>query len=401
MHCEDYHLLLAYQSAYRKFHSCKTSLIKLVNDLLWPMEKQKVTAMTILDLLAAFDMVDHDLLLVVLNKRFGVKGRALKWYEQYLKPRKFKVSINNTYSKEQTINYSVPQGSIQGAFLFNAYASTISDVVPPTPELMGYADDHSIRKPFRPGNSNSNTEPDTIAIMEDSMLEVSRWMNEVRLKLNESKTEFIYFGSRQQLKKCTFDKININNETIQRSNTVKYLGGHLDQNLNFKKHVITKCKAAMMNMQKIRLIRKFLTREICHQLALSFAISHLDYSNAILIGCPDTTLGLMQKVQNTAARMVLNKHQSHSATECLKQLHWLPIKSRIDYKVLTIVFKCKHGMAPKYLQDLLEAKEQLRQGLKSNNKQLHKVPTTARKTFADRSFNVKGPRLWNDLPNSI
>ena len=109
-------------------------------------------------------------------------------------------------------------------------------------------DDHSIRKPFKPRNSNCNTEPDTIAIMEDSMLEVRRWMNEVRLKLNESKTEFIYFSSRQQLKKCTFDKINIDNETIQRSDTVKYLGGHLDQNLNFKKHVITICKAAMINI---------------------------------------------------------------------------------------------------------------------------------------------------------
>ena len=72
-------------------------------------------------------------------------------YEQYLKPRKFKVSINNTHSKEQTINYSVPQGSIQGAFLFNTYASTISDVIPTTLELMGYADDHWIKKPFKPG----------------------------------------------------------------------------------------------------------------------------------------------------------------------------------------------------------------------------------------------------------
>ena len=110
---------------------------------------------------------------------------------------------------------------------------------------MGYADDHSIRKPFKPGNPNGNTESDTITIMEDSTHEVSKWMNEVRLKLNESKTNFIYFGSKHQLKKCTIDKININSETIRRSDTVKYLGGHLDQNLNFRKHVITKCKAAM------------------------------------------------------------------------------------------------------------------------------------------------------------
>ena len=307
-HCEDCHLLQDYQSAYRKHHSCEASLIKLVNDLLWAMEKQEVTAMTVLDLSAAFDTVDHDLPLAVLDQRFGVKGTALKWYEQYLKLRKFKVTINNTYSNEQTINYSVPQGSIQGAFLFNAYASMITEVIPLTLELMGYADDHLIRKPFKPGNTIGNTESDTITIMEDSMLGVSKWMNEVRLKLNKSKTDFIYFGSKHQLKKCTFDKININSETIQRSDTVKYLGGHLDQNLNFRKHVITKCKAAMMNIWKIRLIRKFLTRDICHQLTLSLAISHLNYSNAILIGCPDTTLSLMQKVQNTAARMVLNKH---------------------------------------------------------------------------------------------
>ena len=209
-HCEDHHLLPDYQSAYRKHHSCETSLIKLVNDLLWAMEKQEVTAMTVLDLLAAFNTVDHDLLLAVLDRRFGVKGAALKWYEQYLKPRKFKVAINNTYLNEQTINYSIPQGSIQGAFLFNAYASMITEVIPPTLELMGYADNHSIRKPFKPGNTIGNTESDTITTMEDSMLGVSKWMNEVRLKLNMSKTDFIYFGSKHQLKKYTFDKININ-----------------------------------------------------------------------------------------------------------------------------------------------------------------------------------------------
>ena len=233
------------------------------------------------------------------------------------------------------------------------------------------------------------------------MLKVKGWMDAVRLKLSESKTEFIYFGSRQQLKKCTFDKIKFNGETVQRSYTVKYLGGHLDQHLSFKKHVITKCKAAMINIHKIRMIQWFLTREICHQLTLSLAISHLSYGSAVLIRCPDTTLSLMQKVQNTAAGMVLNKHQSYSATECLKELHWLPVKSKVEYKVLTMVFKCKHGMAPKYQQDLLEAKEHCRQGLKSSSKQLLKVPTTTRKTFADRSFSVKGPRLWNNLPDNI
>ena len=96
--------------------------------------------------------------------------------------------------------------TIQGAFLFITYASTISEVIQPTLEINGYADDHSIRKPFKPGNINCNTEYDTTAIMEESMLKVKGWMDAVRLKLNESNTEFIYFGSRQQHKNAPLTK---------------------------------------------------------------------------------------------------------------------------------------------------------------------------------------------------
>ena len=170
------------------------------------MEKQEVTAVTMLDLLAAFDTVDHDLLLEVPNKRFEIKEKTLKWYEQYLKPRKFKISINNAYSEEQTINYSVPQGSIQGAFLFNAYASTISEVIPAMLELNGYTDDHSIRKTFKPGNINCNTESDTIAILEESMLRVKGWMDAMRLKLNESKTKLYTMAADNNLKSAPSPK---------------------------------------------------------------------------------------------------------------------------------------------------------------------------------------------------
>ena len=84
------------------------------------MEKQEVTAMTILDLSAAFDMVSHDLLLKVLNKKSGIKERALKWYERYLKPRKFKVLINNNTPKSKpsiTVYPRIHPGSISIQYL--------------------------------------------------------------------------------------------------------------------------------------------------------------------------------------------------------------------------------------------------------------------------------------------
>ena len=156
------------------------------------------------------------------------------------------------------MHFSVPQGSIQGVFLFLAYASTIPEIIPHSFQLNEYADDHSLWKSFKPGsihetanNTNIDDETCTIAFIEDTMLKVKTWMNPVCLKLNESKTEFIYFRSTQQLTKCHHNTININGEIINRSTKVKYLVIHLDEKLNFKQHVQVKCKAAIINLHKI------------------------------------------------------------------------------------------------------------------------------------------------------
>ena len=194
-HCNQHSLLPEYQSAYRRHHSCETSLVRLVNDILWNIEKQLVTPIVILDLSTAFDTVDHDLLLGVLATRFGIQGKALEWYSNYLKPRRFRVTIEEEISKPRQLDYSVPQGSIQGAFLFIAYASTLDQVINTSQlELNGFADDHSVRSSFKPSKLDHTNEHQTIAILEQSMQDIKVWMDQVCLKMNNSKTEFIYFG---------------------------------------------------------------------------------------------------------------------------------------------------------------------------------------------------------------
>ena len=227
-HCQEHNLVPEYQSAYRKRHSCETSLVKLVNDILWNMENQLVTAIVILDLSAAFDTVDHDILLEVLGKCFGIVGAARTWYESYLKPRKFRVAVEDKISQPRQLDYSVLQGSVQGAFLFIAYASTLEQIVDGQLTLNGFADDHSVRLAFKPSKLDHKEELDTIAIMEKSMQDIKVWMDQVRLKMNDSKTELIYFGWPSQLGKCISDSINVNEEIIERSTTTKYLGAYLD-----------------------------------------------------------------------------------------------------------------------------------------------------------------------------
>ena len=127
-----------------------TRLVKLVNDILWGMENL-VTAVVTLDLSAAFNTVDHDILLHVLEKQFGITDTAKKWYHSYLKPREFRVLIKKHRSQARQLDYSVPQGSIQGAFLFKSYDSTLDELVIQL-SLYGFADDHSVKDLSNPAN---------------------------------------------------------------------------------------------------------------------------------------------------------------------------------------------------------------------------------------------------------
>ena len=126
LNCDANNLLPGYQSTYRRNYSCETALIKITNDCLWAMENQMVTAMVAIDLSAAFDTVDHGILLDVLNKKFGVHNTALQWFDNYLSSRSCKVSLHGVHSKEHQLPFSVPQGSVAGLVLYNAYAFNIA-----------------------------------------------------------------------------------------------------------------------------------------------------------------------------------------------------------------------------------------------------------------------------------
>ena len=141
-----HNLLPEYQSAYRKFYSCETSLLKLVNGTLLAMEKKQITAVLIMALSASFDTVDHNLLLNLLHRKFSITNTALKWYNNFLIPRKFRVCINGSSSSDWVMNFGLPQGSTEGAYLFNFYALTLSEIVPDSLTLNGFTDDHSIRR---------------------------------------------------------------------------------------------------------------------------------------------------------------------------------------------------------------------------------------------------------------
>ena len=127
--------------------------------------------------------------------------------------------------------------------------------------------------------------------------------------------------------------------------------------------------------------------------------SRLDYCNGLLYGLQKEKTDRLQSVLNTAARLVTLTRKYDSITPVLKELHWLPVRFRTQYKVLLQVFKALNGMAPQYLSDKLVRKENI--GLRSDNRNLLKFQKSRLKSYGDRAFSIAGPFLWNNLPDKL
>ena len=249
------------------------------------MECQKVTALTCIDLSAAFDTVDHQILMNVLQTKFGIEDTVWNWFFSYLQPRDFSGNIGDSYSSKMELTFSVPQGSCAGPTLYSVYASTTAEVVPQKMDIHGYADDHVIKISFRGGIKDE--EELALSDMEKTLSDISEWMKTNRLKMNDSKTEFIIFGACQQLQKLSITSVHVNNTLIKSAEAVKYLGVYMDKNLNFKKQITEKCKVASMNLYRIKNIRQYLTLDACKVLVLGLVVVHLDYANSIYSGLPN------------------------------------------------------------------------------------------------------------------
>ena len=197
------------------------------------------------------------------------------------------------------------------------------------------------------------------------MLNVKSWMDSTQLKMNPTKTEFIYFGNRPQLDKCKVERLKVTEDLIIRSSSIKYLGIYMDEHLSFKQHVTKKCQIVMHNYFKIRSIRHFLDTPTTACLCLSLCMSHLDYSNSMLYGLPETTISKMQRIQNMCAHLALRQSKRDSIIWCIRELHWLPTKQRIEFKILTLTHKCINKAGPKYLQDIMSPQQPKHNGLRS------------------------------------
>lgn len=169
--------------------------------------------------------------------------------------------------------------------------------------------------------------------------------------------------------------------------------------LSFDDHIQKKCQIAHMQLRNLKSIRKHLTQKSTEILVHGLVHSHIDFCNGLFTGIPAYQIDKLQRVQNHAARVVKNVSYDHPSFGLLKELHWLPVRARIMFKILVLVFRIVTGPAPAYLKAML-VPTCGRYRLRSQSEANFVVPRRRTK-MADRSLVVVGAKWWNDLPNSL
>jgi hypothetical protein len=384
------------QSAYREGHSTETALVRIQNDILQAIDSKKCVFLVLLDMSAAFDTVDHGVLLKRLSDRLGIQGQALRWIASYLENRKQFVVVHGARSAEQELDCNVPQGSVLGPGLFGDYNSPVGDIFRKhNIDFHLYADDTQVYVSFSPGD-----EATALKRLELCISEVSIWMAQNYLKLNESKTDFIVLGSKHNLKNVDTTEITIGDMQVKSSECVKNIGATFDPCMKLDRQVANTCKNAWFNLYRISKLKKYLSNTQLRSVVQAFVISRLDQNNTLLIGSPKCLTSKLQSVQNAACKLICGINRYDHIDPPLEDLHWLPVEQRVQFKVLLLCFKCLNSNGPAYLQELLVPYRPTR-SLRSGSANLLVEPKTAMKTYGDRAFSVAGPRLWNELPNYV
>ena len=385
-----------FQSSYKKYHSTETALLRIQNDILTSIDSKNCVALLLLDLSAAFDTVDHAVLLDRLEHRFGIKGKALQWIISYFANRKQSVIIDGEKSEERILTCNVPQGSVLGPKFFVDYESPLGDIIRSHGlSAHFYADDTQIYLTFNPDNASTS-----ISQLEKCVTEVRNWMAANFLKLNDDKTELIFLGTHHGLSKLSLNSLQIGDCTINSSDVVRNIGAMFDNHMDMKSQVNTTCKATWLRLYQIGKIRPYLSVEETKSVVHAYITSKLDQNNSLLFGCKDTLIKKLQKVQNAAVRLIFQLKKFDHISEHMKELHWLPVFYRIRFKILLLTYKAINDLGPTYLKELLIWKIPKR-SLRSSNDILLTIPITKLKTYGDRSFKAAAPKLWNSLPKEI
>jgi hypothetical protein len=255
-----------------------------------------------------------------------------------------------------------------------------------------YADDTQLFISFSPPAFSAS-----VGQLQYAFSHVATWMSANLLSLNPSKTEFLVIGLPQQISKLNNPTFTIDPTTVlQPATFARNLGILIDKNICFDQQISALSRSCSYHLRDLRRIRSTLNFNTATTIATSLLQSKLDYCNSLYLNLPSYHIDKLQVIQNNMARAITCKRKFEHITPALHSLHWLKIRQRIQYKIISLTYTALQFGQPFYLRKLLAI--QSPRSTRSGSLITLQRPSTTRLKISDRSFQYMAPVIWNSLP---
>ena len=412
--------------AYRAEHNTSTALIQMYDSWLQAVEAGELAGVCLLDMSAAFDVVDHTLLIQKLSL-YGLDDDSLSWIRSYLSGRSQSVIIEGCLSKLLQVETGVPQGSILGPLFYTLFTNELPEVIHdnweqqepvdnaeqegqgwPVYHMSGdqgsvccYADDTTF--------TSTDSDPTVLSNkLTDKYKLIAQFMVDNRLKLNDDKTHLLVMATGQARRRVQAGaqvRIITPTEIIRPTSSEKLLGCWVHEDLKWSEHLIDNKKENIIKSLYTRLgalkkIRKIATFKNRKMIAEGIFSSKLSYLIALWGGCGTVLKKSLQIVQNKVARIVTRLDWSTSAKQLLHQCGWLSVNQLIFYHSVLLIYKVRLSKTPRYLH-MMHNSWSYQYKTRQAESGLIKLVARPKLELTKSSFRYRGANQYNQLPAEI
>lgn len=384
-------LLTPLQHAYRKGHSTQTCLNEIVDYIYKENDKGNTVGIASLDLSKAFDSINHSHLLQKLIT-LGLGETSLEWCKSYLTDRTQQTKFKNFISTTETVTSGVPQGSILGPILFICFVNDLPEQFENC-KIISYADDTQILV-------SAKSTKEIKLRLENLIQTAQKWYNRNSLLNNASKTEIMLISKRKN--KETFE-INITDSGKQKKlklkKSIKVLGVHLDEELNWNKHtsqVNRRARYATRNLQRTNHLIPFKSRLLLYNCLVA---CHFNYSDTVWGGCSTKNKNKLQRTQNAAIKSIMGLKPRDSSSQALGKANLLNLEQKRKVHEAVYVHKALAGKLPQLTCQQYQQHQSLK-NYRSAEKQILSIPKHKTENYKNSPL-YRTITTWNSIPHSI
>ena len=405
------HLLNVNHHGSRHSHNTATALIQMYDQWVDEMEDGKMVGIMMIDLSAAFDMVNHQLLVKKL-RLFGFEEEVVNWLDSYLSGRTQSVYIDGCMSPPLNLSCGVPQGSILGPLLYILFTNDIPDLVhdhqisfaAPTPfcescgSIVCYVDDATY--------SHGDKDPETLSSsLTDQYNKISKYMAANKLVINDDKTQLVVMGHKKTEALREQVTLQAGQHTIQPSSTAKLLGATVSQDAKWKFHILegeqSQIRQLTSRVNGLCLISGRAPFKTRLMVANGIVTSKLCYLIQLWGGCENYLLHALQVLQNKAARAVTQTSWFTSTRQLLLRCNWLSVKQLVFYQSALMTHKIVTTGSPHYLANKMGTSPPYGTRQDTSGGIRFGEIFSSRHSLSYNSFVYRATTDYNSLPDNI